>query len=471
MKLSMWIVNDWLDEYSHEPRISWGKQMISGVRYLADDLELSDNYLYIGENDTASECGKNNIICVNHTDVIVLTAPDIYTIFNEIQQMIEFYNSWETKVLQAISREAPLKTILSDTLPVFKTGIAFTDISHKVIEEAHYENVQEHELINGFLPIDELRLINEQLREHVNHHSPYAIDSFHTKDIIRNFYSRNGELIGWFVSMGGGDKPHLQSRLQLTEVFCNLMDLWFKIHVGELFSSNLFLDILTEKETDRDNISMRLAGIGWSEEPEMQLLILEPCSEDQLGASFIQRYLESSFSGLSCFPYRKNYVVVVNYKLIRKAEFFDYLHKILKSQDSRCGTSFPISDLLQLPNYYKQALCALEFGAKEAGAVNHCEDYVLAYLRDRFCHVMDIDVISPVLRQLKTHDAENGTEYYDTLRMYLLCERDQTLAAKALCIHRNSLVYRVNRLKEMIDADLEDPNTRLYLLLSYFAEE
>ena len=443
--------------------------MITGVRYLSDDLDLSDNYLYIGENTPYPKGGNGNIICVNHTDVIVLSAPDIYTIFNEIQQMLEFYNDWEMRTLQAINRDAPLKEIFSDTLPVLKTGIAFTDISHKVIEEAHYENIQEHELVNGFLPMDELRLINEQLRDHVNHHSPYVIDSFYTKDIIRNFYSRSGELIGWFVSMGGGDKPHLQSRLQLTEVFCSLMDLWFKIHVGELFSSNLFLDILTGKETDRGSISMRLAGIGWTEAPDMRLLILKSCSEDDLGASLIRRYLESSFSGLSCFPYQNNYVAIVNFKLVKNAPFFDYLQKLLKSQNSRCGISYPLDDLLQLPNYYEQALCALEFGSKEAGAINRCEDYVLEYLRNRFQRVMDVDVMSPVLEQLKKHDTENGTDYYETLRVYLLCERDQTLAAKVLCIHRNSLVYRVNRLKEMIDADLDDSDTRLYLLLSYFA--
>ena len=78
---------------------------------------------------------------------------------------------------------------------------------------------------------------------------------------------------------------------------------------------------------------------------------------------------------------------------------------------------------------------------------------------------------SPVLDELIKHDQQNGTDYYNTLRVYLMCERDQTLAAKVLCIHRNSLVYRVNRLKEMIDVDLDNADERLYLILSYFVRQ
>ena len=102
-----------------------------------------------------------------------------------------------------------------------------------------------------------------------------------------------------------------------------------------------------------------------------------------------------------------NNFTIVNYNFINKKEFFADLKKLLLSQKSRCGTSFPLTDLLELPNYYRQALCTLEFGSKETGAINNCEDYVLEYLRDRFHNVLDVDMISPVLRQLKKHDAED----------------------------------------------------------------
>ena len=51
MKLSMWIVYEWLKEYRPEAHIQEGQQTISGVRYMADDLELSKEYLYIGYSD------------------------------------------------------------------------------------------------------------------------------------------------------------------------------------------------------------------------------------------------------------------------------------------------------------------------------------------------------------------------------------------------------------------------------------
>jgi len=77
-----------------------------------------------------------------------------------------------------------------------------------------------------------------------------VVKSLKTHDIVRNFYSTDGKLIGWFVALGGGRTEHLNSRIQLAEAFCSLMDLWFRINVGNPLYSNLFLDILEMRETD-----------------------------------------------------------------------------------------------------------------------------------------------------------------------------------------------------------------------------
>ncbi|WP_366557019.1 helix-turn-helix domain-containing protein [Desulfosporosinus sp. BICA1-9] len=34
-------------------------------------------------------------------------------------------------------------------------------------------------------------------------------------------------------------------------------------------------------------------------------------------------------------------------------------------------------------------------------------------------------------------------------------------------IHRNTLVHRVNKIEKIISADLDDPETRLHILISY----
>ena len=77
-------------------------------------------------------------------------------------------------------------------------------------------------------------------------------------------------------------------------------------------------------------------------------------------------------------------------------------------------------------------------------------------------------LISPTLRILRRHDQEKGTQYFETLRVYLLQERNVPRTAQALIIHRTTLLYRLEKIQALIQTDLEDPGQRLYLLLSFW---
>lgn len=60
-----------------------------------------------------------------------------------------------------------------------------------------------------------------------------------------------------------------------------------------------------------------------------------------------------------------------------------------------------------------------------------------------------------VLRLIR-EDEEKNTELYYTLKMYLLCESNVTVAAKRMHLHRNTLVYRLKQIKECIGIDFND---------------
>lgn len=65
---------------------------------------------------------------------------------------------------------------------------------------------------------------------------------------------------------------------------------------------------------------------------------------------------------------------------------------------------------------------------------------------------------------LLLEDERNHTELYYTLKTFLLCENNVTAAAKALHIHRNTLVYRLKQIKECLDVDVNHPEISRELL-------
>lgn len=71
------------------------------------------------------------------------------------------------------------------------------------------------------------------------------------------------------------------------------------------------------------------------------------------------------------------------------------------------------------------------------------------------------------LIQIRNYDMQNETEYYETLRAFLLCEMNYTKMAELLHIHKNTVNYRMQRIAELFDLNLKDCRviTDLYLTM------
>ena len=67
-----------------------------------------------------------------------------------------------------------------------------------------------------------------------------------------------------------------------------------------------------------------------------------------------------------------------------------------------------------------------------------------------------------------SYDKANETELYKTLAVFLRNERHATKTAQELYIHRSTLFYRLDRIHDLIQQDLDDPKVRLYLNLSLY---
>lgn len=73
---------------------------------------------------------------------------------------------------------------------------------------------------------------------------------------------------------------------------------------------------------------------------------------------------------------------------------------------------------------------------------------------------------SAAAEKIMEYDAGSGTEYAKTLRTYLDCSRDSARTAAELSLHQNTLRYRLKRLRELFNIDLDQSEDTLVLWLS-----
>lgn len=128
--------------------------------------------------------------------------------------------------------------------------------------------------------------------------------------------------------------------------------------------------------------------------------------------------------------------------------------------------SQPFDNLRDIRAHYRQARFLLDIAESQPGTY-YGEDYGVQFIVHD-TRAKPHRMTHPALETLKAHDAEKNSDLYETLFHFLLNERSTQRTAQALHLHKNSLVYRLNQIRELVNLDLDNPELRLYLLLSYY---
>ena len=145
--------------------------------------------------------------------------------------------------------------------------------------------------------------------------------------------------------------------------------------------------------------------------------------------------------------------------------FFKRVSDYLSPANSSSGISQPFADLSELKGRFQQAFMTAHLTQKP------CEFFDFIFPAPMFeaigYHVNTDMFIHPVLKTMLQYDERNQTEYFRTLQVYSLSLHNKESAARILCIHRNTLLYRLNRISEIFKLPYEEPTTALALLNSF----
>jgi PucR family transcriptional regulator, purine catabolism regulatory protein len=76
------------------------------------------------------------------------------------------------------------------------------------------------------------------------------------------------------------------------------------------------------------------------------------------------------------------------------------------------------------------------------------------------------DFCKRTLGTLTDYDMKQRADLVKTLEAFFTCHGNLSQTAEMLIVHRNTLLYRMNRINEIADIDLNRPETRLAIHLA-----
>ncbi|MCR8846375.1 PucR family transcriptional regulator ligand-binding domain-containing protein [Paenibacillus sp. SC116] len=99
--------------------------------------------------------------------------------------------------------------------------------------------------------------------------------------------------------------------------------------------------------------------------------------------------------------------------------------------------------------------------------VSHFEDYSVYHFLDS--NIKDMEMEDFFLKRLGNvyeHDQAHGTSFMTTLEHYFMHNQNVSEASKAMFIHRNTFIYRIDKIKELLHSDLKNAEELLQIQLA-----
>lgn len=229
---------------------------------------------------------------------------------------------------------------------------------------------------------------------------------------------------------------------------------------------DMFLKDLFTKQFDDENMARKhLAYLGI--EPQKYFYLIATGfthdSKKIMATPYYQEQFSSIFKNSITGSFGNRFITLVS--VSSKDAFFSRIH-------SRLETFLTMNHMLSAISYSFDQLYSASIYAKQCHSllsdriVSYTEQPVIFYEDFYLKHLINLTgqpsavkaSIHPSINDMIRNDNEQGTEYIYTLQTYFKNNRSMPATAKALFIHKSTLFYRFDKMKQLFDIDINDPN-------------
>ena len=429
-----------------------------------------------------SSCDDSDFGNIPYIQVALENLEEIAEFMNDMQEIFDTADGWERKIHDLMLEHAGMERLLQVTSEFLQNPLTVIGLDFTFVAEAGSKYLPPRarlytdeglnvEYVNALLQ-------NETYREMADTHETVMFPAY-----ISGCRSMNRNL---FVDEKATHRLILtECRVEITQgVICVLDILSEKLefllaHEEEETDPDrdieqIFVRVLSDRTADYMQISRELSELGWGGNHEYMCLILQITylNQQNLSTKAISRYIKKKLGDSVSFLYQDE--IVVFFDLTRlgmnQEEVAGKLVYFIRDTYLKAGYSRVMTGHMNLRRQYVQAKTALDVGSRKKPYlwIHYFSQVAMTYILEQATKRLPGTMICHEgLLELKKHDEENQTQYMETLRVYLEQHLSATQAARELFIHRSTFLYRLDRIREILQSDLDDPEEIFYLELSF----
>ena len=437
-----------------------------------------DSHRYVAWEDIA---GKAPHICNLHRP--------IYETLNQIASIFQQYRDVESRLNRIVTDGGTLTDLCRVGSDFFRNPVYIHDnmlsviaLSSKVEGMLKFEyNEQTGKLYIPLWLINEFKY-DENYRETLeyrtaglwdNEQYPYTMRSLYVNLFSNNVYC--GRLlineIGSLLLPGQYQAAEYLARYAVKLIEHDDMDCRRRYWGLE----DTFIDLLSGVVVDNRDLQTTLNILDWAPTDSYLCLKIRNQSEALSIRSdkALNNTLASQIQGYFSFSYQEMLCVVIN--LSRPGTDLyavrGVLAPLVRDSCMYVGISNPVDSIHAIDVGFRQADIVLRYIVEENSSqwIVPFSECALHYIRNQATQQIPVEMlVDHSMMTILRYDRENGTQYFDTLRSYLINERSIPRTASSLIIHRTTLTYRLQKIQELFSLNLDDACQRLYILMSLF---
>lgn len=136
---------------------------------------------------------------------------------------------------------------------------------------------------------------------------------------------------------------------------------------------------------------------------------------------------------------------------------------------SHAGIGNLIEDISDLHKAYRQACAACEIAKKDGEICREFEDigiYQILFSVDNAEILCEYG--RSILRPVLEYDRQHNSDFLQTLKCYIEYNANVQRVAEESCMHRNTVNYRIRKMKEMLDNPLENMSQLFPVQMAFY---